>query len=354
MPISVSLPPPPFSKNSRLIVGVSGGADSLGLLCLLKEQLPKGEKQLVAAHVNYGLRGQGSQKDEEMVRHWCGIWQIPCRVLQVRSFKAEIKKGKKSPQEGAREIRYSYFLRLAKMEKAWGAAVAHHREDQAETVLDRLLRGAGARGLSGLRTVQTLGFPQGVHLRVWRPLLSYSKRQIQDYLESGGISWREDGSNRETKYRRNQIRHVILPFLSRWNPNLPEVLARVGELNAAEDIFLEGLLKPLERRVHSRWNRNTYTCNTLHFRGIPLALQRRWIRHVGEKLNPLARGLSFDRIEEILQIWNGKAKGPRDLGFGLTADRRQNLVILSIRLRPGTTGSARGGSGKATADSAKL
>ncbi len=286
---------------------------------------------MVAAHVNYGLRGQDSLKDEEMVRHWCGVWHIPCRVFRVKNLRVGIKKGKRSPQDWAREIRHSYFLRLAKRENAWGVAVAHHREDQAETVLDRLLRGAGARGLAGLRPLQTLGFPQGIVLRVWRPLLSYSKRQIQDYLESRGISWREDASNRETKYRRNQIRHEILPFLSRWNPNLPEVLARVGELNATEDAFLEGLLKPLERRVRSRWRRNTYACNALNFSGIPLALQRRWIRHVGEKLNPLARGLSFDRIEEILRIWDGKEKGPRDLGFGLAADRRQNQVILCVK-----------------------
>ena len=208
-------------------------------------------------------------------------------------------------------------------------AVAHHREDQAETVLDRLLRGAGPRGLSGLRPVQTLWLPGGGNLRIWRPLLSYSKSQIQDYLESRGVSWREDKSNQEKKYRRNQIRHEILPFLSRWNPNLPEVLARLGDVNAAEDVLLEELLKPVERKVKSGWRPNSYSCNALDFCKIPLALQRRWIRHVCEKLTPMARGLSFDRIEEILLLWIGTEKGPRDLGFGLTANRSQNQGFLS-------------------------
>lgn len=283
----------------------------------------------MAAHVNYGLRGVDSLKDEQWVRHWCGLWKIPCHVLRAVKFKQKVKKEKRSPQDLAREMRYSYFLKLAQKERAWGVAVAHHREDQAETVLDRLLRGAGARGLAGLRPVQSLGFSREGQLRVWRPLLGWSKSQIQDYLASRGISWREDGSNRKTQYRRNQIRHEILPFLSRWNPNLSETLARLGEINAAEDVFLEGLLKPVERRVKSRWGRFSYTCNASIFTKVPLALRRRWVRYVGEKLNPLARGISFDRIEEILRVWEGEEKGPRDLGFGLTAGRSQNQAFLS-------------------------
>jgi tRNA(Ile)-lysidine synthase len=321
----------PFSGKKRLIVGVSGGADSLGLLGLLNDQFSSKGLHIVAAHVNYRIRGQDSSKDEEMVRRLCKDWGIPCRILRVSDFETKVKKQKRSPQDLAREIRYFFFLSLARKEKAWGVAVAHHREDQAETVIDRFLRGAGRRGLSGLRPVQTLRLPRGGNLRIWRPLLTYSKSQIQGYLKSRGISWREDKSNQEKKYRRNQIRHEILPFLSRWNPNLPEVLARLGDVNAAEDTLLEELLKPVERKVKSRWQHHAYVCNSLDFSKISLALQRRWIRHVCERLTPLARGLSFDRIEEILHLWTGNEKGPRDLGFGLTAGRSRNQAFLSLK-----------------------
>ena len=323
------LPSCPFSGNKKLIVGVSGGGDSLGLLSLLRDRFPLRPGRLVAAHVNYGLRGKESFKDEERVRGLCKEWQIPVRVLHVTDFKGRVKKLKRSPQDLAREIRYSFFLQLARKEKAWGVAVAHHREDQAETVLDRLLRGAGARGLSGLRPLQTLSFPFGGSLKVWRPLLAYSKKQIQDYLLSRGVSWREDKSNQGKKYRRNQIRHEVLPFLSRWNPNLPETLARLGETSAAEDALLEELLKPVELQVKSRWGKRSYACDAPDFARFPLALQRRWARHVCERLNPAARGLSFDRIEEILCLWTGLEKGPRDLGFGLTAGRKRNKGFLT-------------------------
>lgn len=319
----------PFPRSPKLIVGVSGGADSLGLLVLLKDQFSSKRGCLVVAHVNYNLRGRDSLKDEQRVRSLCKELEIPCRVFRVSNFKSKVQKQKRSPQDLAREIRYSFFLKLARKEKAWGVAVAHHREDQAETVLDRLLRGAGSRGLSGLRTVQSLEFSPNGNLKIWRPLLSYSKKQIQDYLKSRGVSWREDKSNQGLKYRRNQIRHEIIPFLSRWNPNLPETLARLGEVQAAEDTLFEELLKPVEKKVRSQWRRHLYTCHTRDLNGIPLALQRRWARHVCEKLNPAARGLSFDRIEEILRIWEGKEKGPRDMGFGLTAGRNQNKGFLS-------------------------
>ena len=323
-----SLPPFPFKAPRKLIVGVSGGADSLGLLTLLKKSSSWANQGLVVAHVNYGLRGKDSLKDEARAQNICKEWGIPFRVLRVKEFKAKVKKQKQSPQDLARDIRYFFFSQLARKEKAWGVAVGHHREDQAETVLDRFLRGAGTRGLSGLRPVQTLQLPNGETLKIWRPLLSLSKKQIQDYLRSWKISWREDKSNRGTKYRRNQIRNIVLPFLSKWNPNLSETLARWGEVNAAEDVLMEELLKPLEQRLKSRWGKNSYTCNAMDFMKAPLALQRRWIRHVGEKLNPSARGLSFDRIEGILRLWVGRENGPRDLGFGLAAGRNRNKAYL--------------------------
>jgi tRNA(Ile)-lysidine synthase len=269
-----------------------------------------------------------SQEDEREVCRLCKEFSIPCRVLRVRRFKDKVKKQKKSIQELAREIRYSFFLKLVQKEKAWGVAVAHHLEDQAETVLDRLLRGSGSRGLSGLRPVQAFSFMAGT-LKVWRPFLAFSKNQIQDRLEKQGISWREDLSNREKKYRRNQIRHEIIPFLRRWNPNLTKVLAHIGEINATEDMLFDDFLGSIEKKVKSIWKGHTYSCDAVRFNKVPLALQRRWVRFVAEKLTPKARGLSFDRIEEVLRLWAAREKGPRDLGFGLVAGRNQNQAFLS-------------------------
>jgi tRNA(Ile)-lysidine synthase len=336
MTIHKTLSPFPFAQNTRLVVGVSGGADSLGLFYLLKEKWPQAIGQLVVAHVNYGLRGRDSLRDEKRVRQLCLKEKFPFRWKRVKGLKEKAKKEKKSLQDLAREIRYSFFQKTAQKEGAWGVAVAHHQEDQAETVLDRLLRGTGSRGLSGLRPVQTLNFSPGKRsLKVWRPLLAFSKHQIQDYLNENGITWREDESNQKTVYRRNQIRHEVMPFLSRWNGNLSETLARVAEINSAEDQFLEGLLISVERQVKSRWMGGLYSCEAKIFQNLHLALQRRWVRHVSEQLTARARGLSFDRIEEIIRLWEGKEKGPRDLGFGLTAEKRGNKAFLRWKSNQG-------------------
>jgi tRNA(Ile)-lysidine synthase len=262
--------------------------------------------------------------------------KLPFRHIRVKKIKERARKEKKSIQDLAREIRYSFFQKLVLKEGGWGVAVAHHQEDQAETVLDRLLRGAGARGLSGLRPLQSLNFSGSKRpLKVWRPLLSTSKKQIENYLKDRRITWREDKSNRGSDYRRNQIRHKIIPFLSRWNSNLIETLVRIGEISCAEDQVLESLMALVGPQVKSRWGHGSYYCEADNFRNLPLGLQRRWVRHVSEKLTAKARGLSFNRVEEIIRLWEEKEKGPRDLGFGLVAEKRANKAFLRWKSNKG-------------------
>ena len=322
----------PFSSKDRLVVGVSGGSDSLGLLYLLLEQLPNAGRRLVVAHVNYGLRGRASDKDEKVLRRTCQREGLALRVLKVRGFLRKARSQKRSPQDLAREVRYRFFKKIAQGQRAWGVAVGHHLEDQGETILDRLLRGSGSRGLSGLRPVQVLKFkPDDPVLKVWRPLLPYSKAKIQGFLAERGIAWREDRTNRQGKYRRNQIRQEVLPFLMKWNPGLPQALARMGEVTAAEDAFLESLLGPVGRKIGSRWTRAGYSCGAAAFERLPTALKRRWVRSVAERLTEKARGLSFDRIEEVLRLWEGSESGPRDLGFELLAGRDRNMAYMRLR-----------------------
>ncbi|HVZ79630.1 MAG TPA: tRNA lysidine(34) synthetase TilS [bacterium] len=329
------LPQAPFSPKDRLIVAVSGGSDSVGLLFLLLRDLPDASERLRVAHVNYGLRGKASLADEKKVRDLCSDLGIPFRCFRIRGFEGMVRKEKRSPQDLARTIRYAFFQDLARRERAWGVAVAHHWEDQVETLLDRLLRGAGPKGLSGLRPLQTLGLTaRGRPLRVWRPLLGFPKARIQGFLKSNGIPWREDRSNRKDAYRRNQIRHQIIPFLSRWNPGFSRNLVRLAEVLQAENEFIEGLLPFLDKKLRSRRRGKDHECSSSAFLRMPLALQRRWVRRVAEGFTPLARGFSFERVEAVLRVWKGEEKGPRDLGFGLSADRRGQKLVLAYQRLP--------------------
>jgi tRNA(Ile)-lysidine synthase len=317
------------SNRSRLIVGLSGGCDSTALFRLLVENWPNPSRKLIAAHVNYGLRGKQSKADEQFVRKLCAQWKVPLRVLQVRNFKKKLRTDKKSLQDQARELRYTFFQKLARKERAWGIAVAHHLEDQAETILDRFIRVSGAKGLSGLREIQVLSYSKSEpSLKVWRPLLRAKKEDLKIYLKSQNIAWREDLSNQKLDYRRNQIRHEILPFLTQWNPSLTEGLARMGEVTSVEDQLVDQLLEIEGKKIESRWKKNVYFCPGSAFRKMHLALQRRWVRRVTEKLSRNARGISFDRVDEILRLWSGQEKGPRDVGYGLSAGMEGSWVYL--------------------------
>jgi len=304
------------------VVGVSGGADSLALLVLLLERLPGAHIRLVAAHVNYGLRGKDSDRDETFVDEFCRARKIPLRRLRVLDLKKRSIRMKRSLQDLAREIRYDFFRKVATQEKASGVVVAHHREDQAETIMDRLLRGAGPRGLSGLREIQGLRFhPEDKSLKVWRPLLAYTKQDLRVFLRERGLHWREDASNRSHGYRRNQIRHEVLPFLERWNPNLTESLAKIGEITSEEDLFLDVMTRSLGPKLRKKSGSKEVRFRADIFQKEPLALRRRWVRLQAEGLEEGARGLSFDGIQGALEVLEGKVRGPLDIGHGLLVHR---------------------------------
>ncbi|HVM32426.1 MAG TPA: tRNA lysidine(34) synthetase TilS [bacterium] len=323
--LPLTLPAAPFGAKTRLLVALSGGADSTALLALLSEQgAPRGLR-LFAAHVNYGLRGRASQKDEDAVRALCAKFKVPLRVLRLTRSEAAARREKKSLQDWARERRYAFFARACRQTRSWGVAVAHQAEDQAETILDRLLRGAGLKGLTGLRPLQALTFPRGGTVRVWRPLLSFTKGELERYLRSQGLPWREDLSNRKTHYRRNQIRRQLLPYLAKWNPQILRALLKLGEVAAAQEAFMMQALERASRKMGGRFQSGGWSGRQASFRRMPLAIQRLLLRQKALDLHPAARGLSFDRLEEGVAVWRSDVKGPRDLGYALSVgvDRGQ-------------------------------
>ncbi len=301
----------------------------MALLGLLFETCPDPRRQLLVAHVNYGLRGRDSAQDERVVRELSSGLGLPCRVLRVPkgARKAVLRSG--SVQDWARRIRYLFFCRQVRNRRAWGVAVAHHRDDQAETVLDRLLRGAGSRGLSGLRAIQTLRFDgMAQPLRVWRPLLKFPASDLKAYLRSRRIAWREDRSNRKDAYRRNRIRHEVLPYLSRFDPRAKDALVRAGEILAADEEFLSCQAATWDRRRGRPVGRTGRGWSATAFAAAPRALQRRLVRMAAERLEAGARGLSLERVDEAIRVLSGALPGPRDLGYGLRAVLRKGTAVL--------------------------
>lgn len=215
-----------LSPGSSCIAGVSGGADSVCLLLVLKRLSEKMDFSLYAVHINHMLRGEAANRDEAFVRALCGRYQVPCHFFH-EDVKALAKEWKMTVEEAGRAVRYRCFEEVAnQIEQDTGTvcriAVAHNQDDQAETVVMNLLRGTGMAGASGMPSVRG---------RIIRPLLCVDRNRIEHYLERQGQPFCTDESNFELEYTRNQIRHDILPHMKEINQRAVSHLCSFAELS---------------------------------------------------------------------------------------------------------------------------
>ncbi len=208
--------------QGTLLAGVSGGADSMALCRCLLILRERGQLTFSVIHVNHALRGRASDEDEHFVREFCRNHDIPCIVCHLTP--------PPHPGEGwAREARYEAFRKTMRETCADALVLAHHRDDQAETVLMHLMRGAGLDGLCGMRPESMV---EG--MKILRPLLQVSGGELREALRDDGQSWREDATNAEDTYLRNRVRHQLIPLMENLAPGASERIAQSAELLASD------------------------------------------------------------------------------------------------------------------------
>lgn len=277
--------------GSKIIVACSGGADSIALadaLLLLQE---KRKYQLVVCHVEHGLRGSEALADADFVVEFCRMRQVACEVLRVdaKKFAAE---SKLSVEDAARKLRYTVLFEILSKHKSEYIVTAHHRDDQAETLLLHLLRGSGAEGLGGMRCHNN---------SIVRPFLQVSRRMLEAYCAMRSLDYRTDSSNMDLYYTRNKVRHILLPLLEReFNPNIKQALAQTATLIAedadclnelAEEKFLQYVLQ----------DDHSCSCDTAWLLSLPAALCSRIIRMMWKKLGA-AGLLTFQQTQQVLSL----------------------------------------------------
>lgn len=294
-----------LSPGDRVGIAVSGGADSVALLRLLLELRGELGVVLSVVHFNHKLRAPDSDDDERFVAALAEQHKLPfqCASGQVADHAATHRL---SLETAARELRYQYFRELLLEGGLNPIATAHTLDDQAETVLLRLVRGAGSRGLAGIYPLlSVIGSQFSDHRApaIARPLLATRRQDLETYLQGIGQAWREDQSNRDPRHARNRVRHEILPCLERHlNPGLRGVLAETAEIARAEEDYwdqqtrhlLEGAWKTAPA---NQGNRATLKVEAIE--GLPLAVRRRVIRAAAESLG---LRLEFRHVEEILSV----------------------------------------------------
>lgn len=194
-------------ENGRILVGFSGGADSLCLMEILRGLSASHGLTLLAVHVHHGIRGKDADKDAAFVKDYCEKYRIAFEICEV-SAKEEAKKYGIGLEEAGRQLRYRLFQTLADSWNAGAIAVAHHQNDQAETMLFQMARGSSLTGAGGIRPVQG---------QIIRPLLCVNREEIRAFLEQKKLTWREDETNTDTTYTRNRIRCEVMPLLEKIN-----------------------------------------------------------------------------------------------------------------------------------------
>lgn len=292
--------------GSRVVVAVSGGADSVALLDLLCALAPERDVALRVAHLDHGLR-PASVEDAAFVATLAEARRLPASI-DARDVRAWAARRGKGIEEAARILRYRF---LADTALAWGAervATAQHADDQAETVLMNVLRGAGLEGLRGMRPSARWPYdepPGARELRLVRPLLPQSRVALRAWLARRGLEHREDASNDDRARLRNRLRHEIIPELETVNPRLREAMLRLSASAAADLAYLEAETEALWAAHGGLDAEGRARIDLAGWDALPLAMRRRLLRRAVAALGGDLRALGLDHADALLDALEG-------------------------------------------------
>ncbi len=229
-----------LEKNSTILLGISGGSDSISMLRLFLDIREILQLSLFAFHLNHLIRGKEAYDDEDYVKEICQEWDVPLYVERVN-----IKKmAKNSIENIARDVRLNLLMHYAQKIGTYNIALAHTKDDNIETFLMRFLSGSKSKGLSGIKYIQKFGKYYIIH-----PLLDFTKEELKKYLISKNIKWREDKTNYETIYLRNKIRLEILPNLKRINPSIEETIINYIKYFSDLNEFIQAFCSDFEKNI---------------------------------------------------------------------------------------------------------
>jgi len=324
-----------ISPEEIVVVGVSGGADSVCLLHVLaKWQKGLGIK-LHVAHLNHRLRGVESEADAKYVSNLAGSLGIPITIdrQDVAAYRIERNL---SVEEAARELRYAFLAKVAREVGANRIAVGHTRDDQVETILMHLLRGTGITGLCGLAPCSPMVYDsQGMslptkrnNLLVIRPLLDVTREETTSYCQEHQLDPRIDSSNRSLSFFRNRLRLQLLPLLRQYNPSLDQALLRLADIAKEDNAFIEQQASELWNEV-ARQDNNAIYLDRKQIASLPIALQRQLLRAAVTKLAGDTRDIEASHIEAARNLLN-KPVGKRvSLPHGFICQGGYNELVVT-------------------------
>jgi tRNA(Ile)-lysidine synthase len=305
-----------WKKNSKIVLGISGGPDSVCLLDVLAVLSKKYNFKLYIVHINYNLRGKDSQQDELLVRKLAKKYDI-----KVSVFSPEKSEYTENLENSLREIRYEYFEKIRQNLGFDVIAVAHNQDDQAETVLMRIIRGSGLNGLSAMRAKTG---------KIIRPLLKTSRKEILAYIKQNKYVYRVDKSNADTKLIRNKIRHRLLPYLEKnFNPAIKKTLSE-WSISVADDYAF--ISENSRKKNIGTYQKEKYCFKVKLFLKQESAIQRQILRNIFGVLKKNMIDIDNKQIEELIKIIKSrKNKNQKAVVGGLNILKKGDKVIINLK-----------------------
>ncbi|MGB4661611.1 MAG: tRNA lysidine(34) synthetase TilS [Mobilitalea sp.] len=315
-----------IDKGDRIVVGVSGGADSVCLLHILSEFREEMGITIFAVHINHGIRGKEAKRDEQYVEQLCRDWNI-----DYSSYQYDVKKQARvegiSEEEAGRKLRYQAFQDTCRQKNCSKIAVAHNKNDNAETVLFHLFRGTGIKGLTGIEPMRVMK-AEDKDIVLIRPLLCLERSEIEEYLKKHKIAYQTDSTNLTEDYSRNKIRHKVLAYAT------CEINSgSVGNIASAA-LQLKEIEEYLQNNIDQRYQdlvkkeNEEYLFSVASFCKEPVVLQKGMIRKILENLAGKSKDLEAKHVDEIMELCSKQVGRQINLPYGIIAHKNYEDIRL--------------------------
>lgn len=322
-------------QEETVLCAVSGGGDSVAMLHILRDlnEVQQLKWKIHVGHVNHGLRGKASDEDEEFVKELAGRLKLPFHAAKV-DVKGLHEKEKKTIEEAGRELRYQYLEKVSVEIGAQKIALAHNLDDQAETILHRILRGTGLRGLKGMAPIRVIS--RKADLFVVRPLIEIERYEIETYLREKGIAYKTDLSNFDTSLTRNKIRHKLFPMLEgEFNPRVKMALVKLGQTAGSFYLLLREIANEVYENTKMISGEGEVCLSVEEFSKLPPAIQTLIIDRAVKTVLGRVPQLNFEHYLEIISLCGEHAyqKAIR-LPRGLEARREGYILKIAYPKAP--------------------
>lgn len=282
-----------INANDKIVLGVSGGPDSLFMLDVLNKLKSDLQFDMVVAHINHMIRKEANE-EEKFVKEFCkkiGI-DFYSKRIEVEKYANNNKIGL---EEAGRKIRYEFFDEVAKATNSNKIAIAHNKNDKVETIIMNLLRGSGVTGLQGIQPIKDN--------RIIRPIIEIERNEIEKYCRENNLEPRIDISNFDNTYTRNKIRNIVIPYIKdEFNPNIVETVTRLSEVITEENQFLKNITEQRYRQIFIERTQNEILLDLKKFNSEENVIKNRLILHTVSELNGSTQGIEKIHIQDIIKL----------------------------------------------------